>query len=260
MEVIRFLGITVHALTTEQLTAWVVKAVEERRKVIAGNHNLHSVYLYHHHLRFRAFCDAASILHVDGMSLVLLAKLLGVPLRVEHRTTYVDWIGPLMQTAAQKGYRVFHLGGRPGVGEKAAAVLRRFAPGLQIQTHHGYFDTKGPENEAVLHILADYQPHILMVGMGMPRQEAWILDNIQALPTRVILNSGACFDFVAGVVPMPPRWMGRLGLEWLYRLLSEPRRLWKRYLLEPFYLTGLVAAEFLTRRLATGPSIKDEPR
>ncbi|MGQ9669926.1 MAG: WecB/TagA/CpsF family glycosyltransferase [Desulfosoma sp.] len=260
MEVVRFLGITVHALTTEQLTAWVVKAVEERRKVIVGNHNLHSVYLYYHHPRFRAFCDAASVIHVDGMSLVLLAKLLGVPLRAEHRTTYVDWIVPLMQTAAQKGYRVFHLGGRPGVGEKAAGVLRRSAPGLQIQTHHGYFDTKGPENEAVLYILADYQPHILMVGMGMPRQEAWILDNIQALPTHVILNSGACFDFVAGVVPMPPRWMGRLGLEWLYRLLSEPRRLWKRYLVEPFYLTGLVAAEFLSRRLAHRPEVKDQAR
>ncbi len=250
MKAVHFLGITVHALTTEQLTASVVEAVEKGKKVIVANHNLHSVYLYHHNAAFRAFCNAAHIIHVDGMSLVLLAKILDVPLRAEHRTTYVDWIVPLMRTAARKGYRVFHLGGRPGVGEKAAEVLRREAPELQIQTHHGYFDTKGPENRAVLDRIAEFQPHILMVGMGMPRQEAWVLDNLNALKTNVILNSGACFDFVAGVVPMPPRWMGRLGLEWLYRLMSEPKRLWKRYLVEPFYLSGLVASEFITRRLA----------
>ncbi|MEJ5347725.1 MAG: WecB/TagA/CpsF family glycosyltransferase [Desulfosoma sp.] len=250
MEAVQLLGVTVHALTTEQLTASVVEAVEKKGKVIVANHNLHSVYLYHHNATFRAFCDAARIIHVDGMSLVLLAKILGVPLRTEHRTTYVDWIVPLMQAMAHRGYRVFHLGGRPGVGEKAVEVLRRAAPKLQIQTHHGYFDTKGPENRAVLATIAEFHPHILMVGMGMPRQEAWILDNLDALKTSVILNSGACFDFVAGVVPMPPRWMGRLGLEWLYRLMSEPKRLWKRYLVEPFYLTGLVASEFITRRLA----------
>jgi N-acetylglucosaminyldiphosphoundecaprenol N-acetyl-beta-D-mannosaminyltransferase len=145
------------------------------------------------------------------------------------------------------------VGGRPGVGEKAAAVLREAAPGLDIQTHHGYFDVTGPDNDAVLRTIARYGPHILMVGMGMPRQESWIMDNFHALDTHVILNSGACFDFVAGVVPMPPRWLGRVGLEWLYRLMSEPKRLWKRYLVEPFYLTGLVAVEFTTRRILRRP-------
>lgn len=253
MEAVRFLGITVHRLTTAELTRCVVQAVEDRQKIVIANHNLHSVYLYHHHPQFRAFCDAAHLLHVDGMSLILLAKLLGVPLNATHRTTYVDWIVPLMQEAARKNYRVFHLGGRPGVGEKAAAILTSAAPGLNLRTHHGYFDVHGAENQAVLQEIARFQPHILMVGMGMPRQESWILENFHALPTHVILNSGACFDFVAGVVPMPPRWLGRLGLEWLYRLLSEPKRLWKRYLIEPFYLTGLVAKEFATRRILHQP-------
>lgn len=75
-----------------------------------------------------------------------------------------------------------------------------------------------------------------MVGMGMPFQEHWILDNLEFIQVNAILNAGACFDYVAGAVPVPPRWMGRIGFEWLYRLMNEPGRLAKRYLWEPWFL------------------------
>jgi N-acetylglucosaminyldiphosphoundecaprenol N-acetyl-beta-D-mannosaminyltransferase len=86
-----------------------------------------------------------------------------------------------------------------------------------------------------------------MVGMGMPVQEHWILHNFFRLSPAVILAPGACFDYIAGVVPTPPRWMGQIGLEWLFRLASEPRRLWKRYLLEPWPVLGLVLKDFFKR-------------
>jgi N-acetylglucosaminyldiphosphoundecaprenol N-acetyl-beta-D-mannosaminyltransferase len=79
----------------------------------------------------------------------------------------------------------------------------------------------------------------------MPRQEHWILDNLEQIQTNTILTSGACIDYVAGAVPTPPRWMGKLGLEWLYRLFSEPGRLWKRYLLEPWFVVRLLLQEIL---------------
>ena len=81
----------------------------------------------------------------------------------------------------------------------------------------------------------------------MPLQEHWILDNLNQIEANVILTAGACFDYIAGVVPSPPRWMGQIGLEWLSRLASEPRRLWKRYLLEPWYILALVFKELLHR-------------
>jgi len=84
--------------------------------------------------------------------------------------------------------------------------------------------------------------------MGMPLQENWILDNLPDLEADVILPSGACFDYLAGEIPIPPRWMGRVGLEWLYRLGSEPRRLWRRYLVEPWFVAGLALKEFVGPR------------
>ena len=84
-----------------------------------------------------------------------------------------------------------------------------------------------------------------MVGMGMPRQELWIHDNFDHLSTTVILPAGAAIDYIAGVVPTPPRWMGKVGLEWTFRLAAEPKRLRHRYLLEPWSVLGLLALDFI---------------
>jgi N-acetylglucosaminyldiphosphoundecaprenol N-acetyl-beta-D-mannosaminyltransferase len=85
--------------------------------------------------------------------------------------------------------------------------------------------------------------------MGMPRQEIWVLNNLEKLHAKVILTCGACMDYIAGEIPTPPRWMGRVGLEWLYRLLSEPGRLWKRYLVEPWFLGGLLVRDLWELRI-----------
>ncbi|MEZ5333399.1 MAG: WecB/TagA/CpsF family glycosyltransferase [Thermoanaerobaculia bacterium] len=132
--------------------------------------------------------------------------------------TYVDWIGELAQRAAASGWRLFYLGGRDGVAAEAAERLRRRAPGLRIATHPGYFDARAgsSENRAVLQAIRENSPDVLLVGMGMPRQERWIVENLDRLEARVVLNAGACFDYVAGVARTPPRWAGRLGLEWLF--------------------------------------------
>jgi N-acetylglucosaminyldiphosphoundecaprenol N-acetyl-beta-D-mannosaminyltransferase len=90
-----------------------------------------------------------------------------------------------------------------------------------------------------------YAPHILMVGMGMPRQELWILENRHDLRVNVIMPSGAIMDYIAGALPTPPRWLGPLGLEWCYRLLAEPARLSRRYMLEPWFVLGKMAGQYL---------------
>jgi len=239
------LGVVVDPLTIAELNERIAKAVNQGERLIIAHHNLHSVYLYHRDPKMRAFFARAQVVHIDGMPLVYWARVLGYPVRKQHRVTYVDWVHPLMATAAAEGWRVFYLGGKPGVAARAAEKLRQQYPGLVLETRHGYFTPE--ENDAVLEEIARFQPHVLMVGMGMPRQEHWVLDNLERISANAILTAGACFDYVAGVIPTPPRWMGRVGLEWLYRLWSEPRRLARRYLLEPWFLVPLALKDLSAR-------------
>jgi N-acetylglucosaminyldiphosphoundecaprenol N-acetyl-beta-D-mannosaminyltransferase len=245
----KLLGVQVNALTIPDLNSLIADAVEQDEKWIIANHNLHSLYCYHHDPKMQAFYTKADYVHIDGMALVLLGKPLGLPFEREHRVTYADWVWPLMAEAAQQGWRVFYLGSKPGVAIQGASILREKFNGLQIASTHGYIDSH--ENRAVLATINAYQPNLLMVGMGMPRQEHWILDNLKDIQTNVILTSGACIDYVAGAIPTPPRWMGRFGLEWLYRLFSEPKRLWKRYLLEPWFLAQLFCQDMLIKYTQT---------
>ena len=248
-----FLGSWVNALTIPKLNMLIAEAITSNQRWIIANHNLHSIYLYHHNAKIRDFYAKADYIHVDGMALVLLGRLLGLPLKREHRVTYADWTIPLMSQAQERGWRVFYLGSKPGVAEQGAKVLQEKFPSLQIATAHGYFDAHpdNAENQAILATINAYQPHVLMVGMSMPRQEHWVLDNLDRLAANAILTSGAAIDYVAGAVPTPPRWAGRWGLEWLFRLVAEPQRLWQRYLVEPWFLVKLLLTEgFTSRQLA----------
>lgn len=245
---ISFFGLTLHPQSMPELNELVEWGISEGRKWIITNHNLHSVYLLHRHPRLREFYAGAHWTFIDGMPLVALGRLYGYPLERKHRVTLADWADPLMELAARRGWRVFHLGSKSEVGEKAAAVLRKRYPGLQIEVSGGYFDARpgSAENEALLRRINAYLPDLLMVGMSMPRQEYWTQDNFARLKAHVILSSnGAAMDYVAGAVKTPPRWAGRLGLEWASRLANEPRRLFSRYFLEPWYILALLIVEYL---------------
>jgi len=244
------LGVRLDPLTIEELNLLVKQVIQRGAQLLIGGHNLHSVYLFHHDPRMRSYFERADVIRIDGMSLVLWGRLVGKRISRERRVTYLDWIKPLMKHAASEGWRVYYLGGKRGVAAQAAELLRREVAGLNLDTHHGYFtETEIP---GILDQIRQFQPQVLMVGMGMPRQEHWVMDHLDRLDVNVILTVGACFDYLAGAIPTPPRWMGRVGLEWLYRLVSEPRRLWKRYLLEPWSLLPIAFRDLLARRRGGG--------
>jgi N-acetylglucosaminyldiphosphoundecaprenol N-acetyl-beta-D-mannosaminyltransferase len=242
---IRLLDVELDALTVSDLNQLVSEAVTSETCRVIANHNLHSIYLFHVDTQMQKFYHTAYKIHIDGMPLIYLARIFGYPVAREHRVTYLDWIWALMFESELQSWRVFYLGGKPGVAARAAELLRQRYPGLHLETHHGYFNRIGPENDQLLERIRCFKPNILLVGMGMPLQEHWILENLDAVECNVILTAGACFDYIAGAIPLPPRWMGRLGLEWLFRLASEPGRLWKRYLVEPWYIFGLVLKKVL---------------
>ncbi|MCU0550694.1 MAG: WecB/TagA/CpsF family glycosyltransferase [Leptolyngbya sp. Prado105] len=247
----RLLGAKVNALCMSQLNALICDSIQNHQRCVIANHNLHSIYLYHHDAKMRDFYANADYTHIDGMILILLGKLFRLPLQRQHRVTYADWTPSLMAEAIRNQWRIFYLGSKPGVVLQGAEALRKQYPGLQLAIAHGYFDARpgSIENQKILDLICDYQPHVLMVGMSMPRQEHWILDNLDKIEANAILPAGAAIDYIAGAVPTPPRWAGRVGLEWLFRLFAEPQRLWQRYLVEPWFLLGW----FLFKRRSFDP-------
>ncbi len=234
----RLLDQPVDLLSEPELTSVAIDLAVQERPLHIAHVNLNSLVIARRDLRYAEFYERASVCPIDGMPVVWMARLCGIPARHRHRVTYVDWIWPLMSAASEAGLRVFFLGSRPGVGARAAAVIRERISEIEIGYHHGYFDAERGSSESlsIVRRIRRFDPQLLLVGMGMPRQERWILDHREQLPPCLSLAAGACADFLAGEVPTPPRWAGAIGLEWLFRLCAEPRRLCRRYLIEPWQL------------------------
>lgn len=233
---IRLLGGEVDLVTPAEVLSFTGQTIKDGRKAVIANHNLHSLHLIRRNAGMQALYRRADLIEADSTPLIAWGKLLGRPISRAHRSTYLDWREEFWRLAVTNGWRVFYLGGAPGVAERAAGAIRGRWPGAEIGVRDGFFDAAGPENEAVLAEIAAFRPDVLFVGMGMPRQEAWAAAVLDRLPPCVVFTVGAAFDYEAGVVPTPPRWTGRVGLEWLWRFGAEPRRLFTRYFLEPWSL------------------------
>ncbi len=237
------LGGEVDALTPASMLAATEAFVAGGGTAVIANHNLHSLALLATQPRLRDFFDDADLVQIDSVPMIAWAKLVGLEVGREHRSTYLDWREDFWARASECGWRVFHVGGAPGVGEKARQAILERHPGVQLAEHHGYFNVQGLENHAVLRRIAEFGPDVILVGMGMPRQEQWIAENRRRIGRGVFFPVGAAFDYEAGVQVAAPRWMGHLGLEWLFRLGSQPGRLAYRYLVEPWGLTPAMLAD-----------------
>ena len=236
---VRLLGGAVDAITPAALMDFVGACIAQGRRAIVANHNLHSLYLVRRDAEMAGLYAIADRVQADSTPMIAWGRLLGRPIRRAHRATYLDWREDFWRRAAENGWRVFYLGGAPGVAERGAQAVRARWPGVMVEARDGYFDMDDPvQAGAVRARIADWRPAVVLVGMGMPRQERWIARNQRSLPPCVLFSIGAAFDYEAGVIPTAPRWTGRVGLEWLYRFVTEPRRLFTRYFVEPWSLIG----------------------
>lgn len=240
-ERVTILGQPMDLVKPEEVLHHIQQAVRQGAKSLIANHNLHSLYLMQKRPELAAFYDRADLIEVDSTPLLAFSRALGLHSRGFHRCTYLDWRDHFWSVANREGWRVLSVGGAPGVGDEAARRLKLRYPDADIAVHHGFFDARpgSSENAAILDRITAFKPHILFVGMGMPRQEFWIAENFERLPDCVILSVGAAFDYEAGVQSAAPRWMGRAGIEWAYRLLHDPKRLFVRYCVEPWTLLPL---------------------
>ena len=240
---VSLLGGEVDLVTPADVFAFTTDAIGRGAKAIVANHNLHSLALIRRSAEMRAFYAKADLIEADGTPLIAWGRLLGRGLTAAHRCTYLDFRESFWALVQQNGWKVFYLGGAPTVAAQGAAAIRKRWPGVQIETADGFFDVSGAENARLVDRINAWSPDVIFVGMGMPRQERWILQNYGRIQRGVLLPIGAAFDYEAGIVPTPPRWTGRLGLEWLFRFFAEPRRLFVRYFLEPWMLLPAFAAD-----------------
>jgi N-acetylglucosaminyldiphosphoundecaprenol N-acetyl-beta-D-mannosaminyltransferase len=236
----RILGVRVDAIGKADLERSLVDAVRSDARKVFAYVNVHAVNLARIDSRFRRFLDAADVVYCDGEGVRLGARILGQLL--PPRIVLTHWIWDLCALFEREGISVFFLGASNEVSSKAVAEVHRRFPRLRIAgSHHGYFTKSGPENEQIIAAISAARPDVLFVGFGMPLQEYWLEDNLERLTARAVLPAGSMIDYVAGVKRTPPAWMSNHGLEWLHRLVKEPRRLWRRYLIgNPQYLFGIL--------------------
>ena len=228
-------GVSVNVLGIKVSSHNVTSLIDRVMQLVVQN-DWHSVMYANVHTLNSAYFDpdlrgimrAADIVYCDGAGVVLGARLLGQRLSV--RMTGADWIEHLCSSCVESGTTLYFLGGQIGVAVGSVKQLQTRHPGLRVVgAHHGYLGDPAVCAAAVKAI-NDACPDILLVGMGTPIQEKWIAVHRTKIDVPVVWAVGALFDFVANVQPRGPRWMLDSGLEWLYRLFRDPRRLWRRYL------------------------------
>ena len=179
------------------------------------------------------------------MPLVWLGRLRGFPLK--RRVYGPELMLEFCRATVRKGYRHFFYGGTPGVADELAAKLARQFPGLQVVgVFSPPFRPLTPDEDAqVARRIRDAQPDVLWVGLSTPKQERWMYEHRESVEAPVMVGVGAAFDLNTGRLRQAPRWMREHGLEWLWRLLMEPRRLWRRYLLGGAEFVWWVVLEFV---------------
>jgi len=210
---------------------------DRNERLTLGCVNVHTIFLAHRTPRLREyFRSLATFTHVDGAPIILFAKLRGAKVDRHNQTAWMTKYELFLDQARDAKQRIYYLGSKPGVAARMAEIERERHPGLIMETADGYFNRDNPaENQAVIDKINAWNPDILLIGMGAPLQEIWVLDNRDKINARVTATLGATADYVAGEIPTVPAWMERFYLLGVFRLFSEPRRLWPRYIVEPWY-------------------------
>jgi N-acetylglucosaminyldiphosphoundecaprenol N-acetyl-beta-D-mannosaminyltransferase len=235
------LGVGVSAIDMPAALATIEDWITRRERHYVCVTNVHVVIEAQRDPKLMRVLNQSGLTTPDGMPLVWAAHRAGA--RTVQRVYGPDLMLEVCAVAARRGWTCFLLGGRAGVPERLRERLEARFPGLRIVGTESppFRALDADEDAALVARLNAARPDIVWVGLGAPKQELWMADHVTRLDAAVLLGVGAAFDIHAGTLAQAPPWMQRSGLEWLYRLAREPRRLWRRYLVtNPRFLWGIL--------------------
>lgn len=227
----RILGTRVDALTMSAAIEVLEQFIAEgRRGLFVALTNVNNVMEAKRDPQFRKVMDAVDLSLPDGMPLAWLSRIYGFG--NANRIAGPDFVPAFCVATHNRGYRHFFYGGAEGVAEKMAEKLKQQAPGMEIAGAYSppFRPLTSEEDDQIVEMINRTAPDVVWVGLGCPKQENWIFEHRHRIKAAALLGVGQAFDIQAGTLRRAPMWMRRWGLEWLFRLCSEPRRLWRRYL------------------------------
>lgn len=237
------LGVNISAINMDQALGEIKSWIEQRESQYVCVTPAHGIMECQQNPELRMIFNQSGLTTPDGMAVVWLLKLRG------HR--HVDRVyGPdLLQAVCQLsasalgGWRHYFYGSTPQVLVDLISRLKGQFPDLEVVGSHSppFRELTEEEDRLIIEEINAAKPDIIWVGISTPKQEQWMADHIERLSPAVMVGVGAAFDFLSGKKPQAPRWIQRSGLEWLFRLLSEPRRLWRRYAEYPKFVTLVIA-------------------
>ena len=224
----RILNTYVNAISMEETVAEVEKIIKAGKPTQHVVINALKVNLMHEDPQLRKIVNACPLINADGASIVWAAKKLGVPLT--ERVAGIDLFENLVKVAAKKGYKIYLFGAKEEVVTKVKAIFEAKYPKLQIVGYRNGYFTEEDEPQIVADMAAS-GADMMFVAFSSPKKEYWVNKYIQQLNIPFVMGVGGSFDVVAGVTDRAPKWMQNHGLEWFYRFIQEPRRLFKRYII-----------------------------
>lgn len=242
-------GVRFDLIDRRQALESLVEFVEAGGPHVLCASNVDCVVQCQQDAEYRETINRSSLSLSDGMGIVYASRVIGrrLPGNVAGRLLMMEFC----RVAAEKGYRIFLLGGGPGIATAAANVLTTMFPGLQVAGTFAPplgFELSGDANEECVRAVRAATPHALFVAFGAPKQEKWLSQNLPRTNVPVGMGVGCTFDVLAGKFPEPPRWMTTVGLEWAFRLCHDPLRLAQRYLWRDLKFFGILVSEIRNGR------------
>lgn len=236
-----FLNTYIDNITMKQAVRRVDKLIEADKKSYVVAVNVDVVMKIEHDPYLKKVVDHADMILADGKPLIWISKLYGKPLR--EKISGSDLVPILCRRAARKGYTIFILGGKEGVASQAKHRLESQIPGIRIAGTYAPplgFEKDKAEIRRINQMISEAHPDLLIVCFGCPKQEKWIYENIKKYDAKVSVCAGATVDFLAGNVKRAPKWMSEHGLEWFFRFLQEPKRMFRRYFIDDPQIIRLI--------------------
>ena len=220
MSRVKVLGVGFDNFCMEDAVTYALELIEQRKAAYVVTPNPEIVMMAQEHQELKDTIESADIVLPDGIGIIYGAKILGTP--IQGRVPGIDFASELMKKLSERNGRVYLLGAKPGVAHSAGMNLQEKFPGLRVVgSHDGYFTDDGP----IVEEINSAKPDLLFVCLGFPKQEIWMREHSKELDVGLMAGLGGSLDVFAGVVRRAPIIWQKLGLEWLYRLLHDPKRI-----------------------------------